>query len=272
MSIVRTNNIGKAIVRFMVGLVILAIIVLVVFKVFIDTDKADNDISDDIANAFDFITETPEATEAAATDLPLIAEATDEPVIEETSTPVPTATPTATPTPAPTPVPTPTPMPASMYSAVSTKAATYPWKMQDKERIANGITAIDIIGSENGGSVISLTGWGYARHEGFNGKNCDIWLMVLDAKNNYKCYIVNRQTGLTGIQHEGLRNSKNLDMCDFTAVIDVSKYPDGEYKMGTAVRYQIDGNTRSFAYTFGDAYNFTVKDGVVTSMGGIENN
>ena len=62
-----------------------------------------------------------------------------------------------------------------------------------------------------------------------------------------------------------------MEFADFTVVIDLSGYPDGTYSMGSANRFYADGLTFSFGYTFGDAYTFTLVDGMIVSMGNVYN-
>ena len=78
-----------------------------------------------------------------------------------------------------------------------------------------------------------------------------------------------------GIEHT-TPYGKNMELADFVCNIDVSSYPDGTYTLGSANHFTITHNgaknTMHHAYTFGDAYKFTVTGGYVTSIGGVENN
>ena len=181
------------------------------------------------------------------------------------------AEPDATPEPTPVIAATPTPVPASMYASGDFATATkYPWKLDSATRTKHGITELTIGTSVNGGSVICLTGFSYGNREGFNGKSNDAYVYIQNEKNQRRFYKVTTEAGASGITHT-LTRGKNMEYSDFTCVIDVTGYPNGIYSMGSANRFKADGSTFSFGYTFGDAYTFTVVDGIVTSMGGREN-
>ena len=179
--------------------------------------------------------------------------------------------PEATPEPTPAIAATPTPVPASLYASGDMKTATkYPWKLDSATRTKHGITELSIGTSERGGSVISMVGFSYGNREGFNGKNNEAYVYIQNEKNQRRFYKVTTAEGASGITHT-LKRGRNMEFADFTCVIDVSGYPNGTYSMGSANRFKADGSTFSFGYTFGDAYTFTVVDGIITSMGGREN-
>ena len=180
--------------------------------------------------------------------------------------------PEAEPTPEPTPAiaATPTPVPASLYASGDIKTSTkYPWKLDSATRTKHGITELSIGTSERGGSVISLVGFSYGNREGFNGKNNEAYVYIQNEKDQRRFYRVTTAEGASGITHT-LNRGENMEFADFTCVIDVSGYPNGTYSMGSANHFKADGSIFSFGYTFGDAYTFTVVDGIITSMGGRE--
>lgn len=313
---VRKNNVGRAIIRFVVGLVLLAAVVFILTKVVnkdhgVQPDKTANNITADqtvstpsgelvFGEPLSAETDTDAASEGSIPEdnsgegelLPdeneLIGDDTDvfgedepedftdyepedlfgdEP--EDIIDIEPVATPEPEPT--PTPVPTATPVPASMYATPNLQLASkYPWKFSTGH-VYNGISQLDILSSETGGNVISMTGWTYANHAGFNGKDSTIYVIVMNEAGFQVFYPVTISAGATGIEHTGAANSKNLNRADFTLCIDVTAYPDGKYRMGSAIRYTIGKNTYSYGFTFGDAYDFTVQSGIITAMGGVEN-
>ena len=208
-------------------------------------------------------------------DEPGSTDETDDPgmfgEITEEPTPEPTAEPTPEPT--PTPLPTPTPVPAEQYAkrvTSNTVLKTYKWKLDKESRVKHGITELEILTSVNGGSVISFTGWSYGNWEGFNGRDNTTYVYITNEKGERQLYEVTVARGATGITHK-LTHGHNMDYADFTCVIDVRSYPSGTYSMGTMNRFKVSGNSYSFGYTLGDAYTFTVVDGIVTAMGGVEN-
>ena len=114
-----------------------------------------------------------------------------------------------------------------------------------------------------------MTGWGFIENESFDGTNCEIYIIVKNAKNKIQLYTPAIESGITGTAHIGA--GKNLENCDFTALIDVSDFADGDYEIGVAIQYTFAKNKiNRLANTFGDAYNFTVLGGVVTAWNGIE--
>ena len=301
----RKGNAGRAIVRFLIGAIIIAAVVIVLNEFILKkpanplaeatprptsalivqggedeltTDTPVNTNSDaasqsgdaqnpdDDYDPDDFVGTDDEPAPGGEDGL---GEFGSEPAATET--PLPTPEPTPTPDPTPTPVPTPSPLPASMYSQVSNDAKKAKWMLDKNTRVKNGITQLEILTSENGGSVISFTGWSYGNREGFNGKtNNTCYVYVTNEKGDNLFYTTNKQAGASGVQHT-LKNGHNMEHSDFTCVIDVSAYPNGTYTLGSCNHFKISGNTFHHGYTFGDAYSFTVVDGIVTSMGGVEN-
>ena len=167
--------------------------------------------------------------------------------------------------------PAPTPLPAGVYSLISSDAQKVKWMLDKETRVKNGITKLEILASENGGSVISFTGWSYGNREGFDGLNENIcYIYVVNVKGDMLFYETTKAPGATGIQHT-LRNGHNMEYSDFTCVLDVSAYPNGTYTLGGCNQFKISGDTFRHGYTFGDAYSFTVVEGIVTSMGGVSN-
>lgn len=287
---VRKNNVGRAIIRFLIGAIILAVLVLV-FQTVILNKKRDVNVNTDgepLINALvdaeptekpvdDFF---PDEIGNEGNDELIDIEPTDKPTTpdegeEIIATPIEaevTAEPTPEPTPEPTatPVPTPSPVPATSYNAISTKAKDYPWKTDRDTRVKNGVTEITIGASENGGNVISMTAFCYGNWEGFNGNEATNFVQVTDQNKRSQYYTTTVAAGATGIAHS-VKHGKNMDKADYTCVIDVSSYPDGTYTLGSCVRFKVSGSWYSFGYTFGEPYVFTVVGGYVTAMGGVEN-
>lgn len=311
---VRKNNIGRALVRFLIGAIIIAALVIVINELWLKKDEAkpaadltvsdtqNYDQADNPKSLADALNENeeqtastdvnvPETTEGvlsgdAETDIEgdtgdeegTFGEGNEFELIETVSEPTPT--PTLVPT--PTPEPTATPIPASMYSqrVTSKKVTGASWKTDKQSRINHGITEIGTLPSENGGHVLSITGWSFgtytiANSRGWDGKNNTTYLTVTNEKKQTTYYEVTVSAGATGIEHT-TPHGKNMELADFVCNIDVSSYPDGTYTLGSANYFTITHNGTSnkmhHAYTFGDAYKFTVTGGYVTSIGGVENN
>ena len=284
---IRKNNVGRAIIRFLIGLLILAILLWVLFEFVLNGSfdlsgqKPDNAmpigsvIPTDDANSEDVLATIPPEDNADTGEQPVSQEETDDPEPAETPeptataepTPEPTATPVPTPEPTATPAPTATPIPAEQFSARYNQFESLKYWGVKKDRIDNGVTRFEIPAS-NGGKLISLTGWGLLTDKGFNGAKAENFIMIIDRKQQVRLYKTTRAPGATGMTHNV--DGVNLDQCDFTAMIDVSDFANGDYQIGVAVSYVSNGKTYRYAYTFGDAYNFTVAGGVVSAVNGIE--
>ena len=301
----RKGNAGRAIVRFLIGAIIIAAVVIVLNEIVLkkpanplaeatprptsalivqggedelttdtpvntgnDTpDQGDGALNpDDDYDPDDFVGTDDEPAPGGEDGLD---EFGSEPA--DVVTPEPTPEPTPTPDPTPTPVPTPSPLPASMYSQIYSKTKKSDWMLDKNTRVKNGISQHEILTSENGGSVISFTGWSYGNREGFNGKtNNTCYVYVTNDKGDVIFYETKKEPGASGVKHT-LKNGYNMEYSNFTCVLDVSAYPNGTYSLGSCNHFKISGNTFHHGYTFGDAYTFTVVDGIVTSMGGVEN-
>lgn len=284
---IRKNNVGRAIIRFLIGLLILAVLVWVLFEFVLNGSfDLSGQKPDDAVQIGDVIPENDAEGEDAfaavpteeAPDTGVLAvsqEETAEPETAETPettvTPEPTAEPTATPVPTPeptaTPAPTATPIPAEMFAARYAQYESLKYWGVKKDRIDNGVTRFEIPAS-NGGKLISLTGWGLLTDKGFNGAKAENYIMIIDRQQKVRLYQTTRAPGATGMTHNV--DGVNLDQCDFTAMIDVSDFANGDYQIGVAISYVSNGKTYRYAYTFGDAYNFTIADGVVSAVNGIE--
>ncbi len=278
---IRKHNTGRAIVRFLIGLLVIAVCVLVFYEFVLNGDFSGL-MNNNVENALPLgATKAPEATSRfeiiRGSEKPVSTEETDLPGGTPTDAVVPGVTPQPTPepTPQPTPEPTPavTPIPESEFSALVTtfgKAGTAirktPFKIEEGQ-IENGLTAFEI-SAPNENKVISLTGWGYADSTRFDGANCVIYIIIIDSKGAARFYEPTIVSGITGMVHEG--KGKNLNMCEFMATIDVSDLADGSYQIGVGVQYKPGSTTYRYAYTFGEAYNFTTVGGAVTSLGGVE--
>ena len=329
---IRKNNIGRALVRFLIGAIILAALVIVIKEFWLkkdnkpsptdktgtneqladnqnkannptplgDLDKQENDIEnitddqspadtgDEHTNDDNFDEGDEGLTDEDGFDATQDGDETDFGDDEgdgfdlpDDSVNEPTPTPTLEPT--PTPAPTATPMPANLYAARITDkniANIKNWKTDKKSRIENGVSDIHTVPGENGGHILSITGWSFgtyllANSYGWDGNSNTTYVTVTNEKKQVTFYAVTVSEGITGIEHSTPKG-KNMEKADFVCNIDVSAYPDGTYSLGTANYFIIkrNGTNNKFhhAYSLGDAYKFTVVGGYVTSLGGVENN
>lgn len=170
----------------------------------------------------------------------------------------------------PEPAPTPVPVASETCNSPVSAAQKHPWKADKATRVKNGVVTFETLTSDKGGSIIKIVGWSFGNWEGFNGKNNTTYVSVTNEKNETKYYDVQVSEGVTGVEHS-LKHGRNMGLADFICMIDVSDYPDGVYRLGSANRFKVNGSWYSFAYTFGDDYAITVVGGVITARGGVEN-
>ena len=254
----RKNNIGKAIIRFLIGLLVLAILVWLLYEFVLTGEFNSSPRMDNVL--------TLNGTQPAQTSVASGTTAAIPLPVDTMSAAEPTATPTPTPT--PTPDPETSPIPDTAFSSrVKDLENLKKWKI-DGKKVTNGLTQFELPES-NSSRLIRLTGWGYVEDANFDGQHCQMYILVLDSKNRTHVYEATIAPGITGMgEHDG--KGKNLSDCDFTAMIDVSSYPDGDYQVGVGIQYTSNKKTLRYAHTFGDAYKFTVVGGAVTAINGVE--
>ena len=276
---IRKNNTGKAIIRFLIGLLIVAVCVLLMYELVLKGDFRSDKPVEGTVQLGATVMPTGEYQPSIIKGNTLNASTPEEATPSELfATPVePFATPDepeATPTPVPTatPKPAPTPIPEEEMSKIVTTfgqrgTAFNKTKFStDKSKINVGVTEFEVSAGD-AGKAISLAGWAYANDEKFDGAKSDVYVIVLNSKNQIVFYEPVIVPGITGNVLEG--KGKNLDQCEFTANIDVSWYYNDDYRIGAGVVYKTNKEYR-YAFTFGDAYNFTIVDGVVSAIGGKE--
>lgn len=282
---IRKHNAGRAIVRFLIGLLVIAVCVLVMYEFVLNGDFSGL-IDKTVDNAVPLgATQQPKQDDRLS-----IIKGADKPVAGEeeildpgeedenagmVQEPVSTPTPTPEPTPEPTPTPTPapTPIPESEFSKIVTEFGDVGTSIKKTEfkiiddKIKNCLTSFEV-SAPNGYKAISLTGWAYPDDERFDGSKCDIYIVIINSKGAARFYEPTMVSGVTGVVHEG--KGKNLNMCEFVATIDVSDFEDNDYQIGVGIVYKPGSTWRKYAYTFGSTYDFTTVGGVVTAVGGAE--
>lgn len=287
---IRKHNTGRAIVRFLIGLLVIAVCVLVLYEFVLNGDFSS--LIDKTAKDNPVVSATVKPDEKKDDRLEIIRgsekpvvgeeatmnEAAENPVVPEEivvseETPEPTQEPTPTPVPTATPTPAPTPIPEDQFSQIVTEFGKVGTSIKKTEfkviegKIKNCLTEFGV-SAPNGYKAISLTGWAYPDDERFDGSKCDIYIVILNAKGATRFYKPTMVSGVTGTVHEG--KGKNLNMCEFMATIDVSEFEDGDYQIGVGIVYKPGSTWRKYAYTFGSTYDFTTVNGVVTAVGGAE--
>ncbi len=284
---VRKNNAGRAIIRFLIGLLIVAILVLLLYELVLKGDF--NVKNNDVANTTPLIaTNKPVSTQTglpvndtqntglstdptANPDRPTIITSSVKPSLNPV-TPTPTPETPQTPTPTPTPVPTPSPIPESAFSQINaSESALANAKKTDWKYVNNAlkVMATQFRTDMNGSSAFQLSGYAYPPEDAnFDGATCEVYLIVMTSKNVSALYDTTKIAGLSGEEHAG--KGTNLSDCDFSANIDCSKYPDDVYRLGLGVKYTVNNKVYRFVEALGDAYNITVVKGVITAVMGIE--
>ncbi|MBE5766274.1 MAG: hypothetical protein E7335_03775 [Clostridiales bacterium] len=253
---------GRSIVKFLIGLLILAIIAGVAIYMLTSFDYSHLLPADADTRPYTG-THAPAAspTPTALAQFPSV-NATPKPTVPvATKAPVPTAT--VKPTPAPTPVPT-------LAEAIPASAH----KLSRETRYGNiGISQLSF-----DGTVVTMEGWGYADVYGFDGRNSRIYLVVQNLKGGSDSYIVyetTKEKGITGVTNTS-ENAFNLDEAEFSVRFDVANvttvngepmaFPDGKYAFGLSLFFDYEGSEKQVLYKFDTNYNLTVKDGKIEAL------
>lgn len=166
---------------------------------------------------------------------------------------------TAFPMPTPVPVAEPTPIPASAYS----KRVRVSQPLSQDIPCNVNLTEYAVEKCENG-LALMLRGWGYIEQKDAALSTIYLVICASDAQQMWFYQTINTP-GATGIEHDGATGT-NLDRADFTAIVDVSDYPDGRYTLGLAILNELNEqeDIGSFA-PFQDQYTFHVRHGNIIS-------
>lgn len=271
----KRNRKGIAVLNFFIGLIVLAIVVCVIYFFIEKVDYSDK-LKDPEASMRPYVEVT------ASPDAAPTAEIPDEPegdpgyvdisdpadsVVTEAPTIQPTVVPTAepTPTPEPTPIASPTPEPTSVPKSVLSEAKFNGFTVPAASD--NGTVAITnlYVSAPDSNKIVVIDGYGFIDEEAFDGSTAQIYLIVTQASSGkqiaYKCKMIE---GISGDPHEAVI-CKNAAKTDFEAGLNVSQYPDGDYKLGIILQYTRSGVTAYSYYTFDDT--ITVSGGSVAAEG-----
>ena len=282
----KRNAKGMAVLRFFIGLIIIAILVCVAYFFISKVDYSDK-ITDLDANIRNYVpvsgenivadpaVETPagddiinmdDLPDPAATEVVDISfTPTPEPTAVPTPTPEPTAVPTPTPEPTPTPSPTPEPtkIPAKYCSAPKTDGFSVPPASSD----ANTELTSLYISEPDDNKIVEVKGYGYLNNESFDCETVSVYLIVTQKESGKQiAYETKMVEGFSGKDHTGAL-CKNPAKSDFGVYFDVSKYPDGTYGLGMILYYADAGQKRYSYHEFGDS--ITVSGGKA-SLGSAE--
>ena len=197
----------------------------------------------------------PEDGDDGIVDLTPTESPTPEPTPEATPTPEPTPIPTATPEPTATPVPTPEPtrIPGDKLSAYKTRGFKIPAASTDATA---AITKI-YVSAPNNNSYVDINGYCYIDDPSFDGSQASAFLVVTQASSGKQIlYQAKMSQGITGVSHDEAQ-CLNASNTDFDVVLRVAGFADGEYNLGIALLYKVNGKTNVTYYQCEET--FTVK-------------
>lgn len=296
----RRESVSSAIIRFLIGMLLIALIVMAGYYLLFKADYSRHLINSDgtYASTRAYVLPTdgsspePEGSAAAPTAVPASAvpdSATAEPTAEPTATPEPliiiaTLEPTPTPEPTPSPEPEATPEPTAVPTPVPT-ATPEPTPEPDGARIPESSfsayrTDLKVPKAYNGAEVgvsrcyvsrlnyyqvMQVNGWGYIDVPEFNGLTCTTYALVTPAGESrgriYQC--INRD-GASRRIHEP-EYAENVYAADFEVTIDTSDYESGDYELKLILQFAGEEKTYVYLCPFEKTHTFSVVDGEVIS-------
>lgn len=250
-----------AVIRFVIGLTVLALIVCVVYYLLVSTQYG-ADLERPGQTLRPYVVPDPTPTpEPTPVPTPAPAEETEMPAWA-TPTPTPGASAQAGETLDPAlPTPVPTNIPESLIAGGQERTAE---QMPDTdERVRMGITSC-YVSAPDGYRIMEIEGYAYAEHSEYDGANSSSYLIVRSASDGrIMAYLTTPVEGVSGIEHQG--QGSNLAQSDFRVYIDVSEYPDGVYTLGTVLMFNLSGGEVRTSCRLPDTINFAVRDGEVIS-------
>lgn len=256
------KHLGRSIVKFVIGVLILAILAGVAIYMLTSFDYSHLLPADADTRPYTGTHAAPASpTPTALAQFPTVV-----------TTPAPTI-PVATKAPAPTA----TPVPTATIKPAPTLAEAIPasqHKLSGETRYGNiGISQIS-----HDGTIVTIEGWGYADVYGFDGRNSKAYLVVQNLNGGSDSYIVyetNKEKGITGMTNTS-ENAFNLDEAEFSVCFDVANvttvngepmaFPNGKYAFGLSLIFDYDGSDKKVLYKFDTEYNITIKDGEITEL------
>ena len=190
-------------------------------------------------------------------------EPTEEPTPTPAPTPIATPTPTPTATPEPTPTPTPSPVPTKIPSKSLSSYRKSGFNVPDPSSSGTVEMTKLYISEPNNNAYVQVGGYGYINDASFDGATSSIFLIVTNQENGKQiAYKASMVAGSSGVDHSDAL-CKNAENTDFEAVLDVSKYTDGQYDLGVIIYYLLEDGSTAYSYhELGES--FTVSGGAVS--------
>lgn len=291
-------SITAAVIRFLIGLLLIAILVFAGFYLLFEVDYSSRlmnsdgtyastrayvlppdstpSVSDGTEASAAPTAEATAAPTAAATEIPTEAPTetpTAQPAIlistlEPTPSPIPTASPT--PTPGPTAIPTPTPVvtvePVGARIPES-EISTYRTRVKlpgayDGEGLNVGLSRC-YLSKLNYYQVMQVNGWGYIDAEGFDGRQCATFALIRNVDTgDYRVYLCTNLEGCSGRTHNA-QYAQDVSNCDFQVTIDTSDFASGDYEFQIILYFEVNGRKRTYLCPFETTRTFTVVDGEI---------
>lgn len=296
----RKMSISTAIIRFLIGMLLIAIVVFAGFYILFEVDYSRHLMNSDGTYAStrayvlppdgSAITPDPSATAATTaeptgtptpettatpepTAEPLIIITTLEPTPTVEPEPTPTPEPTAEPTSMPTPVPTATPKPTPEPDGTRIPATAFSNYRDDLKvpRVYEGEGVVNVglsrcfVSKLNLYQVMQINGWSYIDSEEFNGLTCTTYALVAPAgKEKGRVYLCTNRDGASRRIHQP-ELAVNVNASDFEVTIDASDFESGDYELKLILQYEVDGELKAVLCPFAVPHMFSVVDGEIVS-------
>lgn len=299
----RKMSVSSAVIRFLIGILLIACIVCAGFYLLFEVDYSRHLINSDgtFASTRAYVlpadgstlapeitpapTEEPTAEPTAAPEATPTAEPTPEPTptaeplviistLEPTEQPTeaPTEEPTATPEPTEKPTPRPTATPAATPEPDGTRIpetafSSYKTGLKTPKAYEGANVGISrcYISKLNFYQVMQINGWGFIDSAEFNGSTCITYALVTPVgENSGRVYLCENRDGASRRIHTG-EYASNVNAADFSVTIDTSDYDSGEYELRLILQYSVDEKYTTVLCPFTTPHTFTVVDGEIVS-------
>lgn len=244
-----------AVFHFFIGLILVAMLIGIVYFLLEKMDYSDK-LADPQATMRAYVEMTASPMSALPDDSEPQPEGTDGAMAMVDLTNTPTPEPTAIPT--PTPTPEPTKIPSSKLSKLRRSGFNVP---SPSTNATLGITNL-YISEPNKNAYVEIQGYAYIDEASYDASTAQIFLIVTQEDSGKQiAYKAASVPGISGDAHVGAQ-CKNPTNADFDVVLSVSKFKDGQYKLGVVLYYDLNGSTAYSYHEFGES--ITVKDGKAT--------
>lgn len=169
--------------------------------------------------------------------------------------PAATATPSPTAVQTPIPSPSPSPLPSALFSAKVTGVEM----PEPGDSLVMGMQGEEFINNETQ-TALKLSAYAFIKGEDAAGSTTYAVVSADGVTDVYNTARSDKPSDLT----YGPEYGSNLDQIGFTATIDMSSYPDGDYQLGLLV---VNGASAEFRL-FDPEYAFVLRGGVISGAGG----